>query len=88
MEGNYNYDSFGQCDNGAAEFRAAAKVGSEAPDFTLTDLDGNAISLMSFRGNKHVLWSLAALRDRPLWGRFLHSQLYTEATESGDFSSS
>jgi peroxiredoxin len=61
MEDNYNHDSFGQCDNGAAEFRAVAKVGSEAPDFTLTDLDGNAISLMSFRGKKHVLLEFGSI---------------------------
>jgi peroxiredoxin len=25
-----------------------------APDFTLTDLDGNEVSLSDFRGEKHV----------------------------------
>jgi len=29
-------------------------VGSEAPDFTLKDLDGNSVTLSSFRGSKPV----------------------------------
>ena len=45
---NYNYDSFGQCDIGSPDFRAVAKVGSQVTDITLTDLDGNQVSLSSF----------------------------------------
>lgn len=51
----YNYDSFGQCEDGAPDIRSVAKFGSEAPDFTLTDLDGKQVSLSSFREKKHVL---------------------------------
>ena len=61
MEDNYNYRSFGQCDAGASEFRAVAKVGSEAPNFTLVDLDGNVFSLASFRGNRHVLLEFGSI---------------------------
>ena len=61
MDDNYNYRSFGQCDGGAPEFRAVAKVGREAPGFTLTDLDGNAFSLASFRGNRHVLLEFGSI---------------------------
>ena len=52
---NYNYDSFGQCEDGAPDFRSVAQIGSTAPDFTLTDLDGNQVSLSSFRHKKHAL---------------------------------
>lgn len=58
---NYNYDSFGQCDIGAPDFRAVAKVGSQAPDFTLIDLDGNQVSLSSFRNKKHVLLEFGSI---------------------------
>lgn len=34
---------------------ATAKVGEAAPDFTLKDLDGNAVSLSSFKGKTVVL---------------------------------
>lgn len=51
----YNYDSFGQCDVGAPDFRSVAPVSTKASDFTLTDLDGRRVSLADFRGKKHVL---------------------------------
>lgn len=52
---SYNYDSFGQCDVDAPDFRSVVQVGTKAPDFTLTDLDGRSVSLADFRGKKHVL---------------------------------
>mgnify|MGYP001401964062 CR=1 len=30
--------------------------GSKAPDFTLSDQDGNDVSLSDFKGKKVVLW--------------------------------
>jgi hypothetical protein len=69
---NYNYDSFRQCEGGAPDFRSVAQIGSRAPDFTLSDLDGNQVSLSLFRTMKHVLLESAASPDRHLWGRFLH----------------
>ena len=32
------------------------EVGSNAPDFTLDDQDGNPVSLSSFKGQKVLLW--------------------------------
>jgi peroxiredoxin len=49
---SYNHHSFGQCDVGAPNFRAVAQVGTKAPDFALTDLDGKRVSLADFRGKK------------------------------------
>jgi peroxiredoxin len=58
---NYNYESFGQCEVGAPEFRAAVKVGNQAPDFCLTALDGGQVSLSSFRNKKHVLLEFGSI---------------------------
>lgn len=58
---NYNYDSFGKCEDGAPDFRSVAQIGSPAPDFTLTDLDGNQVSLSSFRQKKHVLLEFGSI---------------------------
>ncbi len=52
---SYNYDSFGQCDVGAPDFRSVAGVGTAAPGSSLTGLDGKRVSLADFRGKKHVL---------------------------------
>ena len=32
------------------------EIGTKAPDFTLPDQDGNAVSLGDFAGQKVVLW--------------------------------
>ena len=32
------------------------KIGDKAPDFTIPDAEGNAISLTDFNGTKVVLW--------------------------------
>jgi peroxiredoxin len=58
---NYNYDSFGQRDVRAPDFRDVAKVGSQAPAFCLIDLDGNQVSLSSFRNKKHVLLEFGSI---------------------------
>lgn len=58
---SYNYDSFGQCEIGAPDFRSVAQIGTEAPDFTLTDLDGKRVSLADFRGKKHVLLEFGSI---------------------------
>ncbi len=52
---SYNYDSYGQCDVAAPDFRSVAQVGTKAPDFAITDLDGKRVALADFRGKKHVL---------------------------------
>lgn len=58
---SYNHESFGQCDVGAPDFRSVAQVGSEAPNFTLADLDGKRVSLTDFRGKKHVLLEFGSI---------------------------
>ena len=58
---DYNDDSFGQCDVGAPDFRSVARIGNPAPDFTLSDLDGNQVSLSSFREKKHVLLEFGSI---------------------------
>jgi peroxiredoxin len=58
---NYNYDSFGHCEDGAPDFRTVAQIGSPAPDFTLSDLYGNQVSLSSFRDKKHVLLEFGSI---------------------------
>lgn len=57
----YNYDTFGQCEVGAPDFRAVAQVGSLAPDCTLTDLDGRKVSLADFRGKKHIILEFGSI---------------------------
>jgi hypothetical protein len=51
----YNYEAYGQCEVGAPDFKSVVKVGTKAPEFTLTSLDGNTVSLRDFFGKKHVL---------------------------------
>lgn len=58
---SYNYEGYGQCDVGAPDFRSVAQVGTKAPNFSLTDLDGNKISLADFRGKKHVLMEFGSV---------------------------
>ena len=58
---SYNYESFGQCDVGAPDFRSVAPVGMKAPDFTLTDIDGKRVSLADFKGKRHVLLEFGSI---------------------------
>lgn len=58
---SYNHESYGQCDIGAPDFRAIAKVGTTAPNFTLTNLDGRSVSLEDFKGKKHVLLEFGSI---------------------------
>jgi len=58
---SYNYDSFGQCDLAAPDFRAVAMVGSNAPQFTLCNLDGERVSLSDFIEKKHVLLEFGSI---------------------------
>ncbi len=58
---HYNYESFGQCDLAAPDFRALATIGSNAPQFTLNSVDGENISLADFVGKKHVLLEFGSI---------------------------
>ncbi len=51
----YNRHSFGQSGQTPANFDSVVQVGTQAPDFTLTDLDGQKVSLSDYRGRKHVV---------------------------------
>ena len=57
----YNYDSFGQCEIGAPDFRSVAKIGTKAPELVLADLDGNRVSLADFRGKSHVVLEFGSI---------------------------
>jgi peroxiredoxin len=57
----YNYESFGQRDIAAPDFWSVAMIGTKAPDFSLTDLDGNLVSLSSFAGKKHVMLEFGSI---------------------------
>ncbi len=57
----YNYQSFGQCDLSAPDFRAVAKVGNQAPQFTLCNLNGEKVTLAEFIGTKHVLLEFGSI---------------------------
>lgn len=57
----YNYESFGQCEIAAPDFWSVAPVGGKAPLFTLPNIDGEAISLASFAGKKHVLLEFGSI---------------------------
>lgn len=59
--GGYNYESFGQCEVSAPDFWSVAKVGEGAPDFTLTDLDGHAVSLLARAAASHVLLEFGSI---------------------------
>ena len=58
---HYNYDSFEHCDLSAPDFRAVAKIGSRAPQFTLRGLHGEKVSLADFIGKKHVLLEFGSI---------------------------
>ena len=58
---SYNHESFGQRDIGEPDFWAVAKIGTRAPNFILTDLDGNRVSLEDFKGKRHVLLEFGSI---------------------------
>lgn len=58
---SYNHQSYGQCDIDAPDFRSVARVGTKAPDFALTKLDGGSISLAEFKGKNHVLLEFGSI---------------------------
>jgi peroxiredoxin len=57
----YNYDSFGQCEIAAPDFRSVTKIGAKAPKFVLADLDGNRVSLADFREKNHVVLEFGSI---------------------------
>ncbi len=58
---SYNRHSYGLCDVDAPDFRSVAQVGTQAPEFSLTDLDGKGITLADFKGKKHLLLEFGSI---------------------------
>lgn len=50
----YNYDVF-QGEEDWDSFKTTLHVGEKAPDFVLTDLDGQTVSLSSLWSARHVM---------------------------------
>jgi hypothetical protein len=57
----YNYESYGQCEIGAPDFFSVAKIGTRAPPFIMTDLEGKKVSLTDLRTKKHVLLEFGSI---------------------------
>ena len=48
-------------DGASQDFHPALHVGMPAPDFAVTDLDGNTVHLSDFTGHKHVLFEFGCI---------------------------
>ncbi len=61
--GTYNYESFTRSESAGkfSEFKNSLRAGEEAPDFELPTLQGERVSLSSFRGKKHVLLEFGSI---------------------------
>ena len=59
----YNYESFARSESAgkSSEFKNSLRAGEEAPDFELSTLQGERVSLSSFRGKKHVLLEFGSI---------------------------
>ena len=59
----YNYTTFtaSEARGKSGAFRGVARVGEEAPDFSLATLQGEYVRLSGFRGQKHILLEFGAI---------------------------
>ena len=59
----YNYKTFttSEARGKSAAFRALARVGDEAPDFSLPTPEGEYVRLSQLRGQRHVLLEFGAV---------------------------
>jgi peroxiredoxin len=59
----YNYESFTRSESAGKsnEFKGSLRAGEEAPEFALRTVEGERISLSSFRGRKHVLLEFGSI---------------------------
>ncbi len=63
IKDTYNYESFSRSESAgkSSEFKNSLRAGEEAPDFELPTLQGERVSLSSFRGKKHVLLEFGSI---------------------------
>ena len=61
--GTYNYETFNRSESSAkaGDFAVRLRAGEEAPDFTLQTIEGEQVSLSSFKGNRHVLLEFGSI---------------------------
>jgi peroxiredoxin len=61
--GEYNYATFttSEARGKSGAFKTIARVGDEAPDFSLPTLEGEHVGLSDFRGQKHVLLEFGSI---------------------------
>ena len=59
----HNYESFTRSESSAksAEFKNSLRAGDEAPEFELTTIEGERVSLSALRGRKHVLLEFGSI---------------------------
>jgi hypothetical protein len=67
----YNYKTFTTSESRgkSAAFRALARVGEEAPDFSLTTPEGGTYGCHNCADKSTFSWSSALSPDRRLWAR-------------------
>lgn len=60
---DYNYSSFisSEARGKSSAFKAIARVGEDAPDFSLPTPEGEYVRLSDFRGQKHVLLEFGSI---------------------------
>ena len=60
---DYNYTTFttSEARGKSSAFKAIARVGEEAPDFSLPTPEGEYLRLSEFRGQKHVLLEFGSI---------------------------
>ena len=60
---DYNYTTFttSEARGKSSTFKTIARVGEEAPDFSLPTPEGQHVRLSEFRGEKHVLLEFGSI---------------------------
>jgi len=78
---DYNYRSFEEGVSPWDDFRTSSKirVGKVAPDFVATDLDGNVVTLSSFRGKKNVVLQFGCATCAPFVERVNSGEVALES---------
>jgi len=59
----YNYDTFTRSEGAgkSIDFKVRLRAGDDAPDFELTTIEGDRVSLSQFRSQKHVLLEFGSI---------------------------